>query len=136
MIKSRTKDDIRKLSDNHRNNRQLSIETDAVFVTRKHLAMFVRSLPQECDALKIMFIRHQTPPQDPRIKSVGNNLTQLSLIFVPLKDTNNSTWVGTTITDQNDKVLTLCFCEPGEIDRPERDSTGHCPPASGCPGDI
>ena len=104
--------------------------TDAVFVTRDHLLEFLNNTPSGLDAYKICFIRHDTPPLDDRISAAGNNLTQLSLMFVPVKDTNTVTWKSTEANDQDGKITTLCFCVPGI---PDGNSTGHCPPASGCP---
>lgn len=131
MTEPITKAKLDKLIANHSQNRNLKIVTDAVFVKRDHFREFVNSLPTETDAIKICFIRHKFPPQDPRILAAeqGNDLTQLSLIFVPVKNTNFATWASTEATDQNDLIPTLCFCEPG---RPDGNSTGHCPPASGC----
>ena len=133
MIESITKAKLNKLTANHKNNKDFRIMTDAVFVTRQHLEEFLKSLPQalkDHDAYKICFIRHETPPLDDRISPAGNNLTQLSLIFVPVKNTNFVTWKSTEVTDQNGLIPTLCFCEPG---KPDGNSTGHCPPAIGCP---
>lgn len=131
MIESITKAKLNKLIANHNNNRDLEIITDAVFVTRDHLEEFLTSLNNlpNHDAYKICFIRHDTPPLDDRISPAGNNVTQLSLIFVPLKNTDRITWTSEEVTE-NGLIPTLCFCEPG---RPDRNSTGHCPPASGCP---
>lgn len=130
MIEKITKVELGKLIANHRNNKDFRIVTDAVFVTKDHLETFLSGLPSEHDAYKICFIRHETPPLDDRISPAGNNLTQLSLIFVPVKDTNKSTWKSTEATNPDGTITTLCFCKPGV---PDRNSTGHCPPASGCP---
>jgi hypothetical protein len=130
MIESITKAKLDKLIANHNKNRKLEIVTDAVFVTRKHFDQFLSRLPQNHDAFKICFIRHDTPPLDPRILPAGNNVTQLSLIFVPMKNTDRVTWKSTEAADDDGTIRTLCFCEPG---RRDDDNTGHCPPASGCP---
>ena len=127
MIAPKTKPEIKRLTDNHTNNKNLPIKTDAIFVTRQHLNEFLTNLPPH-DAYKICFIRHDSPPLDTRISPAGNNLTQLSLIFVPMKDTNQATWESTE-ADENGMISTLSFCVPG---RPDNNTTGHCPPASGC----
>jgi len=49
-------------------------------------------------------------------------------LFVPMKDTNQATWESTE-ADENGMISTLSFCVPG---RPDNNTTGHCPPASGC----
>ena len=116
MIERITKAQLNTLTAKHNNNMNLPILTNAVFVTREH------------DAYKICFIRHDSPPLDTRISPAGNNLTQLSLIFVPMKDTNQATWESTE-ADENGMISTLSFCVPG---RPDNNTTGHCPPASGC----
>jgi len=128
MIAPKTKPEIKRLTDNHTNNKNLPIKTDAIFVTRQHLNEFLTNLPPH-DAYKICFIRHDTPPADDRILPAGNNVTQLSLIFVPVNNTDRITWISEDVTDQNGLIPTLSFCVPGI---PDRDSTGHCPPASGC----
>ena len=132
MIEPITKAKLNKLIANHNKNRNLEIITDAVFVSRGHFKGFVDSLPTDCDAIKICFIRHKLPRPDSRILPAeqGNDLTQLSLIFVPVKNTDFETWKSTEATDQNGLIPTLCFCEPG---KPDGNRTGHCPPASGCP---
>jgi hypothetical protein len=133
MLNPITNDRLDELKNNHQNimNNGLPIITKALFVTRLHFEDFVNSLPQDCDAIKICFIRHEIPPQDRRILPAGNNLSQLSLILVPMKNTNRSTWESEVATGQNSLITTLCFCVPGV---PDGSSTGHCPPASGCPG--
>jgi|KBSSwiStaDraftv2_1062776.scaffolds.fasta_scaffold1113950_1 hypothetical protein len=128
MIERITKAQLNTLTAKHNNNMNLPILTNAVFVTREHLDRFLNSLPREHDAYKICFIRHDSPPLDTRISPAGNNLTQLSLIFVPMKDTNQATWESTE-ADENGMISTLSFCVPG---RPDNNTTGHCPPASGC----
>jgi len=134
MIAPKTKAEIKRLTDNHTNNKNLPIITNSVFVTRQHFEQFLDNLPVDHDAFKICFIRHEFIPPDPsKILPVpGSNLTQLSLIFVPMRDTDRVTWASTEATDpnDNDRISTLSFCVPGI---PDRDSTGHCPPASGCP---
>jgi len=124
MLNPITKAQLDKLTDNHKNNKDFRIMTDAVFVTRDHLNEFLNGLPTNCDAIKICFIRHKTPPSDTRILEAGNNLTQLSLIFVPVKNTNRETWTSKEVTKKG-LIPTLCFCVPGI---PDEKSTGHCPP--------
>ncbi len=130
MISPKTKTEIDTLCENHKNNPNLPIRTNAVFITRDHFDAFRNNLPQDCDAIKICYIRHKFPPQDSRILPAepGNDLTQLSLIFIPTKNTNRSTW-NSELADLNGLVPTLCFCEPG---KPDGDSTGHCPPNKPC----
>lgn len=129
MIKFISKTNLDRLIDNHKNNKGLPILTDAVFITRKHFDEYVKGLPQDYDALKICFVRFESNPPDPdRILEAGNNLTQVSLIFVPVKNTDQSTWTSTGVTDQNDVLRTLCVCEPN-ID--DQNNTGVVPPKNG-----
>lgn len=132
MIAPKTKAELDMLIAKHTNNKNLPIKTNAIFVTREHFEQFLNSVPANHDAFKICFIRHDFIPPDPsRILPAepGSNLTQLSLIFVPMRDTNRGTWESTEAVE-NGIISTLSFCVPGI---PDRDSTGHCPPASGCP---
>lgn len=131
MISPKSKAEIDILCGNHQSNMSLPIITNAAFVSRRHFEEFVRGLPPDYDAVKFCFIRHSIPPQDDRNLPAGNNLTQLSLILMPMKDTNTATWESTEVIE-NGMIHTLCFCEPGRPDRPDRNGTGHCPPASGC----
>ena len=130
MLNSITKADLDKLIGNFRINKDLPFITDAAFITRKHLDEFVKGQPPNCDALKICFVRFPSIPPDPdKILAAGNNLTQVSLIFVPLKETNLANWTSTEIADANGNIETLCVCEPGVLDP----ATGVCPPKKGCP---
>ena len=127
MLKPISSTRLEELCANYRNNKSLLNETNAVFITKKHLSDFVDGLPQPCDAVKICFVRFSSTPPDPvTIKDAGNNLTQVSLIFVPLSNTNSATWESTEIAGEN----SLCVCEPTVDDT---NSTGVCPPKKGCP---
>ena len=111
---------------NHKTNANLPVMTDAVFITRKHFDEFVGGFPQECDALKICFVRFPANPKDPdRIMEAGNNQTQLSLIIIPVKETNSDTWSSTDAADDDGNLRALCVCEPG-ID--DNNGTGLTPP--------
>ena len=129
MIEKIDKETLDTLIANHKNNKDFRIMTDAVFVTKKHLEEFLDTLRTDNlqhNAYKICFIRHETPTSDRRILPAGNNLTQLSLIFVPVKNTNTGRWDSSTEAKNGDKTITtLCFCKPGIEDGK---STGHCPP--------
>ena len=126
MLKAINQARLTILCNNYKNNKALPNETNAVFITKDHLTEFVNGLPANCDAVKICFVRFESTPPDPaKILPAGNNLTQVTLIFVPLSNTDRASWISTEITGAN----TLCVCEP-TID--DNDSTGLCPPKRGC----
>ena len=117
------------LTANHKNNPDLPVITNAVFISRAHFEKFVSNLPSEYDALKICFVRFPANPKDPlRILEAGNNLTQLSLILTPVKGTDKLKWSSEDVTDQNGNLITLCVCEPGVDDQ---NGTGLTPPKTG-----
>src|SRR6186713_245471 len=132
MLKPITKTELDDLILNHQGNKTLPIETDAVFITKEHLKDFVDDLPGKSNAVKICFVRFKSDPKEPKkIKDAGNNLTQVSLVFVPVevKDGTRSSWSSDEVL-VNGFLNTLCVCEPG-ID--DNNDTGLCPPNEGCP---
>ena len=129
--------EIKKLTDNHIRNVNLPVLTQAVFVGLDELKTFISNaekLPR-CDTIKISFIRYSRGEAtiDDRIKHAGKNLSQVSLIFVPVDTINLRDWSNRDlINDGSEKIETLCVCEPGQ-NLSKDDLTGLCPPASGCP---
>ena len=129
MIKTISKPDLTQLISNHKNNPGLPVMTEDIFIGRDHFEDFIKSLPQNYDALKICFVRFPATPKDPeRILESGNNLTQLSLILVPVKGTNRLSWSSSDVTDANGNLMALCVCEPGVDDN---NATGVVPPKGG-----
>ena len=126
MIKNITEQKLTELIANNKTNANLPVMTDTVFIALDHFNEFLRGLPQECDALKICFVRFPANPKDPgRILEAGNNLTQLSLVIIPVKATNSANWSSTDATDKDGNLRALCVCEPG-ID--DNNGTGLIPP--------
>ncbi len=136
------------LTDNHKNNMNLPIETQAVFVTLKHLKDYISLVEDRhnkptapdfdvnkvCDAIKICFVRFEFMPNNNQILPAGKDLagkelTQVSLIFVPVKTADRSKDWSSQELSKNDGLQALCVCEPPADDR---DSTGVCPPNKGC----
>lgn len=128
---------------NHEENIGLRVMTKAIFVTLDHLKDFIsqvedkhnKSIPGECDAIKICFGRFEFKPNSRQILAAGKDLkekelTQVSLIFVPVKTADRSkSWESTELF-KNDGLLALCVCEPAVDDQ---NNTGLCPPNEGCP---
>jgi hypothetical protein len=120
------KSELDKLVDNHMNNMGLPVTTNAAFISRRHLENYLQGLPGDCDAIKVCYVRFDGTTSDPaRIAVVGNNLTQLSLVFVGMTKTDIKNWNSTEITDAAGNLKTLCVCDPAVDDQ---DQTGLCPP--------
>ncbi len=83
------------------------------------------------DAAIIYFVRYKFDPTatEDRIEKAkkGDELSQVSLVFVPAKIKDKSLWKVDELKDKSDdtKILTLCFCNPND---PRKDETGMCPP--------
>lgn len=142
MIKEISSTELAMLVDNHGKNMGLAVETKAVFITLDHLKDFISQVENRhnnpvkvCDAIKVCFVRFEFKPNANQILAAGKDLTgteltQTSLIFVPVKTADRSQdWTSQELS-KNDNLLALCVCEPAVDDQ---NSTGVCPPKKGCP---
>src|SRR4030095_186203 len=114
---STTNTELDKLIANHAKNMNLQFMTKAVFVNLDHLKTFIAQVedrhnrttapgydPQKvCDSIKICFVRFEFKTNRNQILPAGKDqkgieLTQTSLIFVPVKS-DPKTWTSVHLTN-------------------------------------
>ena len=121
---------------NFKNNKTLSFSTNSAAVNVAELEKFIveakKKYPGDFNGLRIYLIRYSLPEEmiesaKSKIGSSGNNLSQPSIVFVPLRLFDASTGSGEDykIGTTND-IYVLAFSEPDNSD-PE-DTTVLCPP--------
>ena len=133
MEKSISITELNKLATNYRSNKDIRFITNAAFIKITQLESFIadaRTKHPLCDTLQINFIRFPLEANQENILSAGNGLSQVSLMFFPVRTINLVEWIVETVNDENGEILTLSINEPG-INIIER-TNGLCPPKGNC----
>jgi hypothetical protein len=134
MISPKTTAEIDSLASNHRRNTSLPIRTNAAFIKLAQLEQFisqVRTSHPSADTFQINIIRYPLPANTPDLEVAGNNLSQVSLMFIPVRTINASSWSVQTVVDQNNQALSLSINDPNS---PTHVDNGLCPPKGSCLG--
>jgi len=119
-------------SNNHKNNKTLSFETDSASISLSELEDFIKSAkanyPTGFTGLRIYFVRYPLSAGTANLKTAGSDLSQPSIVLVPVKsydsakgNTGEDLKVGTT-----DQVYALAFADPDSPD--PGDTSILCPP--------
>jgi hypothetical protein len=117
------------------NNATLPFSTNSAAVTLAALEDYIAEVKSKynnvADGFRFYFVRYKMNSLAPHIVKDGNkDLSQPSLVVVPIKILDLSVWKTHDLAFDTDKILSLCFCTP-EVDNKE---TGLCPP--NCPGGV
>ena len=144
MIKPISLTKLDSLCENYQTNLGLSIESMAAFLNLAHLEDYISQIkarhniqgakPDEiCDTIKICFVRYEGKDTSGKILLAGKGrngkeLSQTSLILVPVNTSNAATWESKEL-EKSDGLLSLCVCEPNVNDQ---NHTGLCPPNENC----
>lgn len=141
MQKDLTEEQLSDLSENHIDNLEtLPFKTRGAVIELDALDNFLKAEkqkhPDTFDGIRIYFVRYELDP--PPIKpdnilkaTEGNNLSQVSLVFAPVKIKGRTQWDVEDLRNQDQTFSTFCICHPEDNTKP--DQTGVCPPKIGCP---
>ena len=132
---------LRDLSNNHIDHLEdLPFKTKGAVIELDALTNFLNAEKQKhgirFDGVRIYFVRYDlgTPPikRNNIGKAIeGNNLSQVSLVFAPVRIKGRTQWEVEDLKNQDQKFSTFCICHPEDDTAP--DQTGVCPPKIGCP---
>ncbi|MDQ3844112.1 MAG: hypothetical protein M3342_08885 [Bacteroidota bacterium] len=134
MAKKMRSSALQKLVENHVQNPRLAFVSERAAVTLAELETFIKEAKNlhngDFDAVQIFFVRFPIDEaktgkkaENIRIKSAGNNLTQVSLIFAPANiKKRHPQWIVEPLK-KGGSILTLPVCDPKF-----KNETGLCPP--------
>ena len=118
-------------ADNYKNNKTLSFDTNSAAISLSELENFIQAAkanyPSDFTGLRIYFIRYPLSSGTQKIATSGSNLSQPSIVLVPVKSfdprsgSGEDYKVGTT-----EQVYALAFTEPESTD--PGDTSILCPP--------
>jgi len=119
-------------SNNHKNNKPHPLETESAGISLSELEDFINAAkatyPADFNGIRICFVRYPLSANKNKIKSSGNNLSQLSIVLVPLKSFDPATRMGDDYkVGTSEQVYALSFTDPEGPDDPG-DTTILCPP--------
>ena len=137
MLDTITTADLKIFMSNHRENKNLGIETDSAAIELGQLQTFINqaiaSLGSDFNAVKIYFVRYPLDADQDHIKKAsGKDLSQVSLALVPAKVIDPDAWTVKPLPLDGDK-FTLFVCAPTTPSRTHDGRTGLCQPK--CDGD-
>ena len=119
-------------SNNHKNNKTHALETESAGISLSELEDYITAVkatyPADLNGIRICFVRYPLPANKNKIKSSGNNLSQLSIVFVPVKSFDPATGMGDDYkVGTSEQVYALAFTDPEGAEDPG-DSSILCPP--------
>ena len=119
-------------SNNHKNNKTHPLETESAGISLSELEDYITAVkatyPADLNGIRICFVRYPLPANKNKIKSSGNNLSQLSIVFVPVKSFDPATGMGDDYkVGTSEQVYALAFTDPEGAEDPG-DSSILCPP--------
>ena len=123
---------LESLVQNHRNNPGLPIMSNSFVIEMSQLDKFIlkaKSL-DDCDAIKIHLIRYPLTANRVHIEKTPNeDLSQISLAFVPANIISFADWTARDVAEGNN-IFTLLVCDPTSLRSTNgtNDKTGVCPP--------
>ena len=117
-------------SNNHKNNKTLSFETDAAGISLSELEDFIKAAkatyPADFNGIRICFVRYPLSAGTDKIKTSGTNLSQPSIVLVPVKSFDPSKGMGEDYkVGTTEQVFALAFTDP---DGDPGDTSILCPP--------
>ena len=118
-------------SNNHKNNKTHALETESAGISLSELEDYITALkatyPADLNGIRICFVRYPLPANKNKIKSSGNNLSQLSIVFVPVKSFDPAKSIGdANKVGTSEQVFALAFADPDGSD--PGDTSILCPP--------
>src|SRR5262245_53783628 len=118
-------------SNNHKNNKTLSFATDSATISLSELEDFIKSAkekyPTGFTGLRIYFVRYPLTADTENIKTAGNNLSQPSIVLVPVKSSDPKKGIEDYKVGTSEQVYAMAFADPEDPSDPG-DSTILCPP--------
>jgi len=127
---------LKQLVSNFRNNRNLPFTTDAAAISLEQLESYIAEAKTKysgnLNGFRIYFIRYPLGdgPAPAGIGKAGNNLSQPSVVFVPLKNYDAATGAGEdSVLENPGDLYVLSFGDPAGPGGD--DSTALCPPKCG-----
>lgn len=123
-------------SANFKNSKPSSFATDSAAISLEELEKFIteakKNYPTDLTGIRIYFVQYPLPDEKAnslkdKILSAGNNLSQPSIVLVPVRAFDSSTGSGKDYTiGTSDAVYALAFSDPESTD--PADTTVLCPP--------
>jgi hypothetical protein len=118
-------------SNNHKNNKTLAFATDSACISLSELEDFIKAAkanyPTDFTGFRIYFVRYPLPASTENIRTAGSNLSQPSLVLVPVKSFDPTKGSGEDYkVGTSEQVYALAFTDPDGSD--PGDSTILCPP--------
>ena len=116
-------------SNNHKNNKTLSFETDSAGISLSELEDFIKTVRAnypDSNGIRICFIRYPLTAGTGKIKTSGANLSQPSIVLVPVKSFDPAKGMGEDYkVGTTEQVYALAFADP---DGDPGDTSILCPP--------
>lgn len=122
-------------AENYKNNKTLPSETNSAAISLSELEAFIKAAKEsyktdDFNGIRIYFVRYPLSAGTERIGTSGNNLSQTSLVLVPVKSFNASTGSGDDYKlGTSEQVYALAFADPDSPDPQETYIL--CPPKCG-----
>lgn len=121
---------------NYANNKDISFTTNSVGISLSALEEFIAELraryPAELNGIRVYFVRfpfNDNSPPLPQIANAGKNLSQPSVVLVPLKNFNGNTGAGDDFVIPNqDQLHVMAVADPQD---PPDTAAILCPPRCG-----
>jgi len=117
-------------SNNHKNNKALSFETDSAGISLSELEDFIKTVRTkypDFNGIRFSFVRYPLSADTDNIKLSGNNVSQPSIVLVPVKSFDPAKGIGDdSKVGTSEQVFALAFADPGESD--PGDTSILCPP--------
>ena len=118
-------------SNNHKNNKTLSFETDSAGISLSELEAFIKTVRTnypDFNGIRIDFVRYPLSAGTVNIRSSGNNLSQPSIVLVPVRSFDSAKGMGDdSKVGASEQVFALAFTDPEGPSDPG-DTTILCPP--------
>jgi len=118
-------------SNNHKNNKALTFETDSAGISLSELEDFIKTIRTkypDFNGIRFSFVRYPLSAGTDNIKLSENNLSQPSIVLVPVKSFDPAKGIGDdSKVGTSEQVFALAFADPDGTDDPG-DSSILCPP--------
>jgi hypothetical protein len=117
-------------SNNHKNNKALAFETDSAGISLSELEDFIKNVRTkypDFNGIRFSFVRYPLSADTDNIKLSGNNVSQPSIVLVPVKSFDPAKGIGDdSKVGTSEQVFALALADPGESD--PGDTSILCPP--------
>jgi len=118
-------------ADNYKNNKTLSFDTNSASISLSELESFIQAAKanyqSDFDGIRIYFIRYPLTSGTQKIGTAGSNLSQPSIVLVPLKGFDPRSVTGQDYkVGTSEQVFALAFTDPESTD--PGDTSILCPP--------